>query len=100
MRMEDTYNNFPEQKGINLSVPCTFSVFKNGKEKRIRPAVNCAEFCDFCGFNPKEAQRRMETGRFCEVDHRFNVETGKLMTLAPGTVHLVFGYEFPQKRGE
>ena len=45
MRMEDTYNNFPEQKGINLSVPCTFSVFKNGKEKRIRPAVNCAEFC-------------------------------------------------------
>ena len=83
--------------GLNMNVPCVFTVFRRGKMKKARPAVICDEFCDFCGFNPKEQARRLRCGRFREVAHKFNAETGKLVMLKPGTRQLVFSYGGPKK---
>ena len=94
--LEYAYSEQAKQ-GLNMNVPCAFTVFRRGKMKKARPAVDCREFCDYCGFNPQEQERRMRGGRFREVGHRFNAETGKLVMLKPGTRQLVFSYGGMQK---
>lgn len=48
-----------------MNTPCGYSyVNEKGKTITEHPAVDCSTNCKHCGWNPEEAKRRMETGRF------------------------------------
>lgn len=57
------------------TLPCVMVCYDEVKRKDElrKPNVYCSFACDRCGWNPEEAQRRMETGKF--------VKRGKVRTL-------------------
>lgn len=63
---------------VTRNYPCCFMVYDEAKEKDVlmRADVNCLYRCGDCGWNPKEAARRMRTGR--------------MVTDSAGKRHLVF----------
>lgn len=50
-----------------INAPCKM-IYEDdhGKVKTEYPAVDCSEDCKHCGWNPKEAERRMTTGKIVE----------------------------------
>lgn len=40
-------------------------------------AVICAHVCTYCGFNPAEQKRRLETGKFVTIKTRHAYETSR-----------------------
>lgn len=61
------------------------------------PRCRCAYQCGSCGFNPKEAKRRMEQGRFerVEVTYILTDDDGKTLHAITKTV---FRLRFPPKK--
>ena len=51
-------------KKIKMGAPCLYEEWDDVKKKSsvVAPAVNCGYDCANCGWNPKEAQRRLENG--------------------------------------
>lgn len=48
-----------------LKAPCGYlGVNRKGEPERKYPGVDCYYDCDSCGWNPKEAERRMKTGKW------------------------------------
>lgn len=74
-----------------VSAPCGYRTKSlTGKTEVFYPAVDCAYDCDSCGWNPREARRRMKVGRWEKAESRFNPATGAAVVLPEGTMRLVF----------
>lgn len=73
------------QKKAKLHAVCGY--IKDNK--RHYPDVCCEMNCATCGWNPKEAKRRMETGEFQNASRRFNADTGAVILMS-GVQRLVF----------
>lgn len=74
-----------------VSAPCGYRTKSlSGKTEVFYPAVDCAYDCDTCGWNPKEAKRRIRFGHWEIADKRFNPDTGATVVLPDGTMRLVF----------
>lgn len=50
-----------------INAPCKM-IYEDDRDKvkTEYPAVDCSEDCKHCGWNPKEAERRMATGKIVE----------------------------------
>ncbi len=76
----------------SINAPCVYYEV-NEKKHRLEvlyPSVNCNHVCEACGWNPKEKERRLKTGKFCSKIYRENAETGELVELPDGTKSLYF----------
>lgn len=56
-----------------LNAPCAFL---DDEGKKRYPAVDCNMFCEACGWNPAEAKRRKQTGKW-HVDHKHMTFQGR-----------------------
>lgn len=54
------------------------------------PGVNCEGFCETCGWNPCERQRRLHTGVFMPITERVSPLDGQTIKLPAGVMQLRF----------
>lgn len=49
---------------LKMKVPCAYLSYNevNKRDELRAPSVDCTMGCDSCGWNPREAERRMKTG--------------------------------------
>lgn len=82
----------PNEDKIRINAPCAYIVRDDEKhtEKTEYPGVNCKHLCDTCGWNPKEQQRRLEKGKFVNIESRINACTGEIIPVPKGTKSLHF----------
>lgn len=74
-----------------INAPCGhYSVNRKNEPKLEYPSVFCGLDCDYCGWNPKEQERRLKEGRWVEFNQRVNIETEEIMEVPNGAKKLVF----------
>lgn len=74
-------NTFEKQKA-EKGAPCVFFGWDEKKQetKAYHPPVNCDMNCKSCGFNPKEKDRRLQSGvmkQIAVIDRFDDPQTGK-----------------------
>ena len=75
-----------------IKAPCVyFEVnMRKGSCDNAYPSVQCIYQCDSCGWNPKEKERRMKTGKWKQAGVRENPETGEIVFLSENVKQLCF----------
>ena len=84
-----------------IKAPCVFMEvnMRKGAVENVYPAVQCYYLCDSCGWNPKERERRLSTGKWRQAGVRENPETGKIVCL-PETVKQLCFKKLRDEKGE
>lgn len=80
-----------------INAPCGFEEWDERKRRTdIRyPSVDCDHFCQMCGWNPKEQERRLKTGKFVPRKTRRNSTNMEIVRLPKGTQTLRFKRYLP-----
>lgn len=84
---------FVDTDKIVCNAPCGIEEY-NPHTKVARtyyPHVDCDCFCETCGWNPAEKERRLKEGVMKPIKKRINLETGEAVKLRK-VQHLCFKY--------